>query len=232
MHVLAIDTSATAVGAAIADEQGLIAQLELVHGRQASETLLPLVNSLLTLSGLSLSALDTLAVTIGPGSFTGLRIGLATVKAWTQALDKPLVAVSTLQALAYGAQEHGALVCPILNAQRGELYAALFAEGRRMLDDTLITPPALAALLLAYNSPIIFCGEGLAEAAGQLATLLQERMLIAPPQRQAFMAGATALIGRDKYLAGETVDPVLLEPAYLRLAAAEEQQAKGIIQHG
>jgi tRNA threonylcarbamoyladenosine biosynthesis protein TsaB len=176
--------------------------------------------------------MEALAVTVGPGSFTGLRIGLATVKAWVQALAKPLLAVSTLEALAYSAYERGSLICPILNARRGELYAALFAEGKRLSDDMLITPAALAKRLQAYEKPLIFCGEGLTEAGGQLAALLGPRMLQAPPQRHCFLAGATALLGRDKYLRKELADPVTLEPAYLRPPAAEEQRTKEAGQHG
>jgi len=222
MHVLAIDTSVSAVGAAIADEQGLIGQLELAQGRQASETLLPLTKSLLDLSKLRLSDMDVLAVTSGPGSFTGLRIGLATVKAWAQALAKPVVAVSTLQALAYSACERGRLICPIINARRGELYAALFAQGERLLEDMLITPQALAERLAAYSGPVIFCGDGLAEAGEKLTALLGKRMLQAPKQRQCFLAGAAALIGCDKYRQKDLADPITLAPAYLRLAAAQE----------
>jgi tRNA threonylcarbamoyladenosine biosynthesis protein TsaB len=224
MRILSIDTSASAVGAAIADEGGLIGQLELAAGRQASETLLPLTKSLLHLTGLALSDMDALAVTVGPGSFTGLRIGLATVKAWVQALAKPLVAVSTLEAMAYAANERGHLVCPILNARRGELYAALFAQGERLLEDMLITPQALAGRLAAYGSPVIFCGDGLAEAGKELTALLGENMQQAPEQRQCFLAGAAALLGRAKYLRQELADPIMLEPAYLRPAAAEEKR--------
>lgn len=248
MYILAIDTSASAVGAAIGNELGLAGRLELAAGGQASETLLPLCKSLLSLSGLTLKDMDAFAVTVGPGSFTGLRIGLATAKAWAQSLGKPLVAVSTLEALAYGAYERGHLICPILNARRGELYAALFAEGERLLEDMLITPEALTERLAEiggqYLTPfaceksgakrrgewtsgqIIFCGDGLAEAGELLTSLLGEKMVRGPEQRHCFLAGATALLGRDKYLAGELSDAVLLEPAYLRLAAAEEQRYK------
>ena len=122
MRVLAIDTSSSALGAAIADEQGIIGEFGLHTGRQHSEALLPLLQSLLQAAGLSLADMDAFGVTIGPGSFTGLRIGLATVKAWAQALDKPVVAVSSLEALALTAAEAGMLVCPTLDARRDELY--------------------------------------------------------------------------------------------------------------
>ena len=224
MHILAIDSSGGAVGAAIADEQGLTGQLELAAGRQASQTLLPLTQNLLDLCNLSLAEMDALAVTAGPGSFTGLRIGLATVKAWAQALAKPLVAVSTLQALAYGAYERGFLICPILNARRGQLFAALFKEGRRLLDDLLLTPKQLARRLDEWPEPVIFCGEGLAEAQAQLAALLGSRMLLAPPSRHCFLAGSAALVGRQLYLSRQLADASTLEPAYLRPAAAEEQR--------
>ena len=231
MYILAIDTSASAVGAAIADAGGLIGQLELAAGRQASETLLPLTKSLLSLTGLTLADMDALAVTVGPGSFTGLRIGLATAKAWSQALAKPLVAVSTLEALAFNAVEDRCLVCPIINAQRGELYAALFAEGKRLLDDMLITPKALARRLNAYKERIIFCGDGFVEFGAQLAYLMTDKMLPAPLQRQNFIAGATAIVGRGKYLRNKLADPITLEPAYMRPAAAEELRL-GAKRHG
>ncbi|MCL1816025.1 MAG: tRNA (adenosine(37)-N6)-threonylcarbamoyltransferase complex dimerization subunit type 1 TsaB [Clostridiales bacterium] len=228
MNILAIDTSAVSVGAAIADEMGLVCQLELGAGRQASETLLPLLKSLLGLCKLALSDMDALAVTIGPGSFTGLRIGLATAKACAQALAKPLVAVSTLEALAYGAYEHGHLLCPILNARRGELYAALFAEKERLSEDMLTTPLKLVKLVENYSKPVIFCGDGLIEAGTQLADLLGNRMLKTQEQRQYFLAAATALLGRDKYLAGELADPIMLQPRYLRPSAAEENRQEAL----
>ncbi|MCL1974568.1 MAG: tRNA (adenosine(37)-N6)-threonylcarbamoyltransferase complex dimerization subunit type 1 TsaB [Firmicutes bacterium] len=235
MRVLAIDTSTATVGAAIAGEQGIIGQIDLCSGRLASEILLPLCKNLLSLSGMVLADLDALAVTIGPGSFTGLRIGLATVKAWAQALAKPVIAVSSLEALAYGAYESNCFVCPLLNAQRDEVYAALFAEGERLLDDVLITPLVLAErLLLASENidhgpgrlalkPIIICGDGLIKAEAHLAVLLGTRIRRAPVQRQGFLAASTALLGYTKFLAGEIADPVMLEPQYLRLAAAQEQ---------
>jgi tRNA threonylcarbamoyladenosine biosynthesis protein TsaB len=255
MRILAIDASGNAVGAAIADEQGLIGYLELAAGRQASETLLPLTRNLLALSHLTLADIDAFAVTGGPGSFTGLRIGLATVKAWVQALAKPLVAVSTLEALAYSSYERGHLICPVLNARRGDLYAALFAEGTRLLEDMLITPKALAERLKTYDyrsieavlqkvefvgdtafgipsaaglPNIIFCGDGLAEAGTDLAALLGNRMLQAPGQRQCFLAGAAACLAHEKYRRHELADPITLEPAYLRPAAAEENRREGI----
>ena len=246
MNILAIDTSSATVGAAIGSEQGIIGRLELAAGRQASETLLPLCESLLSLSSLNLTDMDALAVTVGPGSFTGLRIGLATVKAWAQALALPLIAVSTLEALAHGAFERGHVICPIINARRGELYAAAFAEKQRLLEDMLITPEALAERLALFThytcedrdaqqreesvsaiaQPVIFCGDGLAEAGDRLTALLGERMRLAPEQRQGFLAASVALLGRDKYLAGELADPIILEPAYLRPSAAEEQRPR------
>lgn len=224
MRILVIDTSSSALGAAIVDERGVAGEFGLFTGRQHSEVLLPLVEALLNAAGLKLPDMDALAVTIGPGSFTGLRIGLATVKAWAQVLEKPIIAVSTLEALAYTAAERGQLICPVLDARRGELYAALFENGRRLWPDLAIAPAELAAKLAEYRRPIIFCGDGLIPEAEALRRALGEVMVEAPAQRRLFMAAATGLLAREKLLRGETADAIKLEPAYLRLSEAEERR--------
>jgi len=230
MRVLAIDTSSSALGAAIVDEGGVAAEFGLASGRQHSEVLLPLLESLLAAVKLELTDMAALAVTIGPGSFTGLRIGLATVKAWAQVLALPVIPVSTLEALAYTAAEHGQLICPVLNARRGELYAALFEDGQRLWADMALAPAELAARLAEYARPVIFCGDGLNSEAQILRAVLGGNMREAPPPRRLFMAAAAGVLGREKLLAGETADAAALEPAYLRLSEAEEKRLAK--QHG
>lgn len=224
MRLISIDTSSSALGAAIIDDNGVLAECGLASGRQHSEVLLPLVEALLNSARLSLSDMDGIVVTIGPGSFTGLRIGLATAKAWVQALDKPLIAVGTLEALAYTAAETGQLICPVLDARRGELYAALYEDGRCLWPDMAIAPALLAEGLQELGRPIIFCGDGLASEGAALRAVLGHNMREAAAQRRLFMAAAAGLLGREKFLNGETADAVTLEPVYLRLSEAEEKR--------
>lgn len=223
MRILAIDTSTSSLGAAIADENGVLGEFGLHTGRQHSEALLPLLDGLLRAAGLKLAELDAFAVTVGPGSFTGLRIGLATVKAWVQALNKPLCAVSTLEALAYTAFEADKLICPVLDARRNEVYAALFADGKRLTQDMAITPALLAEKLLLCEQPILFTGDGLAAASPALRQTLGEKMLVTTAPRRLFLAATAAVLGLKQAQAGQFVDAAHLTPQYLRLSEPEEK---------
>ena len=120
MKVLAIDTATKAASAAIVDSSGVIGEIGLNIGKTHSQKFLPAVQQLLSLCDLELSQMDGFAVTIGPGSFTGVRIGLATAKAWGYSLHKPLIGINTLDALSGNGD--CSYICPILDARRNEFY--------------------------------------------------------------------------------------------------------------
>ena len=166
--------------------------------------------------------MDAFAVTVGPGSFTGLRIGLATVKAWCDALNKPAVAVGSLDAMARAIDRPG-LVCPVFDARRSEVYAALFQDGRRLTDDLALAPDKLCDELDKYDGPVSFGGDGLGPWEDVLRARLGPRFQAVAPERRLNVAASAAMIGLEKLAQGATSDPASLTPVYLRLSEAEEK---------
>lgn len=229
MRLLAIDTSGSALSAAIAAAEPPLWQPAIigcfgVHtGKNHSLALLPMLEALLGNCGCRLADMDAFAVTIGPGSFTGLRIGCATVKAWAQALDKPLLSISSTAAMAAGAGCEG-YVCPVFDARRDEVYAALFHDNVRLWPDEALAPGALAARLAALGQPVLLAGDGLAAYAELFANTPGLRLRGPLPQHDLFMAPAAAVLACAKYAAGAFTPVQELLPLYLRLSEAEEKR--------
>ena len=223
MRLLAIDTSGRAVSAAVAEDGEVIASFGVDEGKNHSLTLLPRLQQLLAEQKLTLAEMDAFAVTVGPGSFTGLRIGLATVKAWGQALDKPLVAVSTLDAVAEAANSSGEGV-PLLDARRDEVYTALYRSGQRLAPDRAVAPQQLADELAGLGAPVTFSGDGVRPYADLFRERLGASFVLPADGNTLFFAAAAARLATAKYAAGEVSEPASLVPVYLRLSEAEEKR--------
>jgi len=226
MKLLAIDTSGRALSAAIYAAGEVLASGGVDSGRNHSLELLPLVDDLLRQNQLTFADFDVFAVTVGPGSFTGLRIGLATVKAWGQACGKSLVGVSTLDAIAATAAESRSrdYIAPICDARRNEVYTALYRGGERLSPDRAISPEALAKELARLDQPVMLAGDALAAYQPLFERQLKEKFRLPAQGNQLFFAAAAARLAAAKYLAGEGVDPAALLPVYLRLSEAEEKR--------
>lgn len=226
MICLAIDVSGRALSGAIAARDSgsprIVGEFCLDTGKNHSLALLPMTEALLQNCHLKLADMEAFAVTVGPGSFTGLRIGLATVKAWCDALAKPALAVSSLDAMARAIDRPG-LVCPVFDARRSEVYAALFREGQRLTADLALAPDKLCDELDKYDGPVTFGGDGLGPWEDVLRARLGARFQAASPERRLNMASAAAMIGLEKLVKGETSDAASLVPVYLRLSEAEEK---------
>ena len=134
MKILAFDTSATVATVALCDNERLLAEYTVNNGNTHSETLLPMIESLLGHFSMSVSDVDLFAVSVGPGSFTGVRIGAATLKGLAFASDKPCVGVSTLEAIAENLSVCKGLICPVMNARRAQVYTALFRSDGQTLE--------------------------------------------------------------------------------------------------
>ncbi len=223
MKLLAIDTSGTALSAAIAEDGQIIACFGLDSGKNHSLELLPCLQQLLAENQLALAEMDAFAVTIGPGSFTGLRIGIATVKAFAHALDKPLIGVSSLDAMAQTAGETG-YVAPIFDARRDQVYTALFADGKRLSPDRAIAPQALAEELAAIGEKIVFTGDGLKSGRAIFAQSLADKFCLPSHGNTLFMAEAAALLATEKFAQANFTPISALVPLYLRLSEAEEKR--------
>jgi tRNA threonylcarbamoyladenosine biosynthesis protein TsaB len=219
MKMLAIDTSSLTASAALTDGDTVVFGGSLENGFTHSRSLMPLVESAMNLAGWRPEELEGLAVTAGPGSFTGLRIGVAAVKGMALTLDVPVAAVSTLHALAAGCGPVSGLVAPVMDARRGQVYTALFeAEPvfRRLSADRAAGVEELLAELSGREENVLFTGDGVRTYGEKLLAALNGRGRIAPPPLRMPRAAAVAMLGAAMIDRGETCDPRTLVPRYLR----------------
>ena len=221
MRVLAIDVSALAASAALTQDGKLLGEFFLNVGLTHSVTLLPMVTQLLRHAGVRADDVDLFAVTNGPGSFTGVRIGVATVKGLAMAADKPCVGISSLEAIAYNLPFCQGLVCCAMDARRDQVYTALFRSenGRmeRLLPDSAMAVTALGERLKAYDGPVTFLGDGAKLCFDKLsdARLTPDNLRF---PRASGAAQAAALGGYTPCSAAE------LSVSYLRLSQAERER--------
>jgi len=221
MKVLAIETSTMLGGVAIADEKGLIAETRLNVKSTHSERLMATIDEQLRQSELVLGDIDAFAVASGPGSFTGLRIGLSAAKGLCYATGKPLVMVPTLEAFARSFPFSRHPVCVMLDARRGEVYAAVFQwDGRfiKLLDEVSAMPEDL---FKDVDSPVVLAGEGAQVYRERLVAVLGERAMFAPFVTMVPSPANVAMIGLEKALQGEFTDASASAPFYIRKSEAE-----------
>ena len=160
MKILAIDSTANTSTVAVLENDKLLSLYSANIKNTHSETLLPMVKSVLDTLKLTNEDIDAYAVSNGPGSFTGVRIGVATVKGLAFNRGKPCVEVSTVEALAANLGGFSGIVCPIMNARRGQVYTGAFLNGRRIIDDCCMMLCDLIPMLEKYGEPIYFVGDG------------------------------------------------------------------------
>ena len=224
MRILALETSAKAVSAAITEDGRVLASGYQDTGLTHSRTLMPIVEHLFQNTGLSPESVDAIAVAVGPGSFTGIRIGVSAAKGLAFAADKPCAAVSTLEAMARNVAHMDALVVCAMDARRSQIYNALFTaeHGRltRRTPDRAIGLAELAEELRGEPLPLVIVGDGavLCEKALTEAGL---PCRLAPPHLVMQSAVSVALCGEDLARAGKLVSAQELLPVYLRPPQAQ-----------
>ena len=227
MRILALDTSGPAAGAALMEDGVITHEVTAIHGLTHSQTAMPMLDSCLSAANLRPGDIDLFAAVAGPGSFTGVRIGVCAVKGLAYACGKNALAVNALEALAMNAWGFGGVVCPILDARRGQVYCAAFrfeeneALPRRLLEDAAL-PLQEFISALPENAPCLFLGDGLGAHFPALKAALGERALAAPAHMAHLRAAAAcqlAYLKRD-----EAADGRLLRPVYLRAPQAERER--------
>jgi len=218
--ILAVETATLATSVALLRGEELVAEWTHVDRTPHSERLLPAIDALLQGAGVTIGQVDAFAVSAGPGSFTGLRIGIATVKGLAFGSERPVAAVSTLAALALGGADGAAPVAALLDARRGEVYAAVFGpNGARLAADAVLTPDALAGRLAPGTRVVV--GEGAGPAAAALARRLGAGVCLLGPSSGLARAHAVGVLGARILAHGEGVAAALVAPRYVRRAEAE-----------
>jgi tRNA threonylcarbamoyladenosine biosynthesis protein TsaB len=226
--ILGIETSTRVCSVALADADRVVVEYTLNAGVHHAERLVPMVTSVLEQADRAPADLSGVAVASGPGSFTGLRIGMSTAKGLCAGAGLALIAVPTLEALAHQASPQDVAVCPVLDARRGQVYAGLYRcqDGRlvRLAPDGVVDVADLARQL---PRPVLLLGEGAEAYRDEIACSLGEAAQFAPAHLGLPRAGQVALLGARKAAAGDTEDLSDAEPLYLRRSQAERARAEG-----
>ena len=222
MKILSLDSSAVVATVALCEDDRLLAEYTLNNGNTHSETLLPMVESALKLYGISVREIDLFAASTGPGSFTGVRIGTATLKGLAFGSEKPCVGMSTLEAIAENLSVRKGLICPVMNARRSQVYTALFrSDGtqiERLMPDSALSIAELDELLNAYGEPVSFCGDGY----DVTVPVLKKTVSLPVPHRLRHQSAySVAQVAYRAFLAGNTATDSSLAVTYLRPSQAE-----------
>ena len=227
MKILALDTSATVASVAIAEGSTPLAQYTLNAKNTHSETLLPMVESALKALSLTASDIDLFALSAGPGSFTGVRIGAATIKGLSFGSGKPCVEVSTLEALAQNLVFKAGIICPVMNARRSQVYTALFeSDGKvltRLMPDSALSIEELDEILSQYATPISLVGDGYEICERGFSKTVP---CFVPEALRLQSALSVAAIALKKYESGEVCTDSALSVNYLRPSQAERERAE------
>ena len=224
MKILSLDSSATVATVALCEDEALLAEFTLNNGNTHSETLLPMVETLLATYGMTVGDVELFACTSGPGSFTGVRIGAATVKGLAFGRDIPCVGVSTPEAIAENLVSLKGLICPVMNARRKQVYTALFREKdgnlERLMPDSAISIAELDKLLDDYNEPVYLVGDGYDITLQNLSHPVGDT-----PQRLRYQSAASvAKAACLAYRSGSYSSDGEISPIYLRPCQAERER--------
>lgn len=248
MNILATDTCTMTATAALLTDDRLAAQTVQNNKKTHSQNIMPMIDAMLKTADISINDIDCFAAAVGPGSFTGVRIGVATVKALAHGTGKPCTAVSALHALAFNLADFDGIICPIMDARRGQVYNALFKGTNacthtdttdiiRLTDDRALSAEELLTeldTLLKTKEYItknaIFVGDGVPVFADLIKERLNNRALFARRNTRMSLAASVAEIAYLNVLNGDVCAPSELTPLYLRLSQAERERREKLKQ--
>jgi tRNA threonylcarbamoyladenosine biosynthesis protein TsaB len=220
--LLAIETATTEVGVAIADASGVLAAVSVRTGRHHAEALHPAIEQVATLAGVTLGDLDAIAVDVGPGLFTGIRVGVAAAKGLAMALGVGIVASTSLEILAAAVRSAGGVPLPVVDLRRGEVAWAMPADGgSTSLGPEHGAPACLAdrlaeALSVGGPRPFVLAGDGARRYAGELLARAGQAAVLGGVELAVPPVASLAVRALGELAAGRVVDPMWVEPVYLR----------------
>lgn len=230
MKILALDSSGLVASVAIVSDDTLLAEYTVNYKKTHSQTLLPMLAEAAKMTELDLNSVDAIAVAAGPGSFTGLRIGSATAKGLGLALDKPLIHIPTVDALAcnlYGCQS---LICPLMDARRNQVYTGIYTfengELQIIREQSPMAVEQIVAELNARGREVVFLGDGVPVYREMLRTLMEVPYRFAPANMNRQRASSVAVLALRYAKEGKMETAAEHAPDYLRLSQAERERAK------
>jgi tRNA threonylcarbamoyladenosine biosynthesis protein TsaB len=226
MYTLAFDTSSKTVAVSILHDDNILYDDIINNGLNHSETLMPAIHHALKQAGIKIANIDLFACTLGPGSFTGLRIGVSTLKGFVLATGKPAVGVSSLAVLALNIENSSQIICPVIDAGRGQVYIASYHFNNKGIlvqvgQEKAVSPDEI---LLENNQDMIFVGDGIIKYAG-IIEKKNKHIEIASSSLQYIRASAVGILGRKKYEHREVLDSATFVPFYLRSVEAQPSKS-------
>lgn len=221
MKLLAIDTSGPVCGVAVAEDTRILSEMTVLNKRTHSANLMPMIENVLQSAGMKLADIDRIAAVTGPGSFTGIRIGISTVKGLAHGANKPCVAVDALEALANGVGTFDGVVCPIQDARAGQVYGAAFQNGQRVMEDSAIRLEEYVKALSTLGNRFLFTGDGVEVHHSHLIELLGDRACFAPAHLSFLRPATVAWLAMKSE---ESLNYLALMPYYLRPPNAEKNK--------
>jgi len=233
MMILGIESAALVASVALLLDDAILAEYTLNHKKTHSQTLMPMIEAMAIELDMDLSQVDAIAISGGPGSFTGLRIGAATAKGLGLSWDKPLIHVPTLEALAFQFYGSSQLICPIMDARRDQVYTGIYrltqdaGQGpEAVLKQTAISVEELLKELNEKDSPVIFTGDAIPVHRTTIEQTLAVPFSFAPAHLSRQRAAAVAALAAVYYRQGRLTSADDIVPEYLRLSQAERLRAE------
>ena len=230
MKILGLDSSGIVASVAIVEDDVLIAEYTVNYKKTHSQTLLPMLDEIAKMTELDLNSIDAIAVAAGPGSFTGLRIVSATAKGLGLALKKPLIAIPTVEGLAYNLYDISGLICPIMDARRKQVYTGIYRftdHQLKVVEDQMAVPmETVIEKLNQYGEAVTFLGDGVPVFHELIAEKMTVPYSFAPAHVNKQRAAAVAALGEIYYRQGKTETAMEHVPDYLRVSQAERERAE------
>ena len=221
MLFLSMDTTGGVCSAALCEDDKVLCEAYLHDKLTHSQTLMPLIDTCFERAGKTVGDVDAFAVVVGPGSFTGVRIGICAAKGFAQVSQKPVIAIDTLELLAQNIAGFSGVVCPILDARRGQVYTAFFRNGERICED--FADDIFAVLEKLPEEPVMFVGDGVPVLREKILSVLPHAQF-APPHLNYQRAGSAAGLISRKYNDGDLLSAETVLPNYLRDSQAERMK--------
>lgn len=229
MKILALDSSGLVASVAVAEDDVLLAEYTVNYKKTHSQTLLPMLHEAAQMIELDLRSVDAVAVAGGPGSFTGLRIGSATAKGLALALDKPVISVPTVDALAYNLCGSDGIICPMMDARRNQVYTGIYrfdGDEMQVVEEQMpVAVEELARKLNSLNGEVVFLGDGVPVYREMLRSYMEVPYRFAPAHQNRQRASSVAALAMIYAAQGRVQTAEEHRPLYLRLSQAERERA-------